>query len=52
MKSRLQPQVLAAGEQRVERCLLESCADRRTHLRAFLDDVEAGDARAAVGRRQ
>ena len=37
----LEAQVLAAGEQRVERGLLERGADRLAHLRALADDVEA-----------
>ena len=48
----LQPQMLAPGEQRVEGCLLERGADRRTHLGAFLDDVVARDTCAPVGRRK
>ena len=48
----LQAQVLAAGQQRVERRLLQRGADVHPHLRPLLDDVEAGDARAAGGRRQ
>ena len=48
----LQAQVLAAGQERVERGLLQRRADVHPHLRALLDDVEAGDARAARGRRQ
>ena len=35
LERRLKPQVLAAGQQRVERRLLERGADRRTHLRAL-----------------
>ena len=44
--------MVAPGEQRVERRLLERGADRRAHLRPLLDDVVAGDARRAGGRRQ
>ena len=44
--------VLAAGEVRVERGLLQRGADRAAHLGALLDDVEAGDASRARGRRQ
>ena len=44
VERRLQTQVLAARQQRVERGLLERGADRRAHLRALLDDVEAGHA--------
>ena len=36
--------MLAAGEDRVERRLLERRADRGAHLRALADDVEAADA--------
>ena len=35
LQRRLQPQVLAAGEERVERRLLQRGADRRAHLRAL-----------------
>ena len=48
----LQAQVLAAGQERVERRLLQRRADVHPHLRPLLDDVEAGHARAAGGRRQ
>ena len=48
----LQPHVLAAGEQRVERRLLQRRADRRPHLRALVHDVVAGHAGRARGRRQ
>ncbi len=48
----LQPQVLAPGQHRVERDLLERRADRRAHGRALAQDVVAGDAGAAGGRRQ
>src|SRR3989440_640465 len=48
----LQPQVLAAGEERVERSLLKRGADRRAHLWPLADDVEAGDARGALRGRQ
>src|SRR5581483_840636 len=43
----LQAEVFAAGEERVERRLLERRADRRAHLRPLADDVESGDGRAA-----
>ena len=43
----LQPHVLTAGQQRVERRLLERGADRAAHLRAFAHDVVPGDARGA-----
>jgi hypothetical protein len=49
---RLQPHVLAAGQQRVEGGLLQGGADRRPHLRAFGDDVEAPDPGAAGGGRE
>ena len=52
LQARLQPQVLAAGEQRIERGLLQRGADRLAHLRPLLHDVEAADARDAGGRRQ
>ena len=52
LQRRLQHQVLATGEDRVERGLLQRGADRRAHLRALAHDVEAADARAAAGRRQ
>ncbi len=45
LEARLQPQVLAAGEQRIERGLLQRSPDRLAHLRPLLDDVEAADAR-------
>ena len=49
----LQAQVLAAGEQRVERRLLQRGADRpRAPAAPSRDDVEAADARRAGGRRQ
>jgi len=48
----LQPHVLAAGQQRVERRLLQRRADRGAHMRTLLDDVEAGHARRPFGRRQ
>jgi hypothetical protein len=48
----LQPEVLAAGEERVECRLLQRGADRRTHLGAFLHDVVPCDDRGARGRRQ
>ena len=52
LQRRLQPQVLAPGEERVERGLLEGGADRRAHLRPLADDVEAGHARRAIRGRQ
>src|SRR5262249_32543128 len=45
----LEVEVFASGEQVVERGLLERGADRRADTRPVLDDVEAGDARAARG---
>jgi hypothetical protein len=45
----LQSHVLVAGEERVEGGFLEGGADRRADLRAFADDVEAGDAGGAGG---
>jgi hypothetical protein len=48
----LQAQVLAAGQQRVERGLLEGGADRLAHVRAVADDVVAGHARRARRGRQ
>ena len=47
MERRLEPDVVAAGQERVERGLLERCADRLAYLRAVLDDVEAADDGAA-----
>ena len=45
--------MLAAGEDRVQRRLLQRRADRRSHLRALADDVEAADRRPpARGRQQ
>ena len=35
--------MVATGEQGVERGLLQRGADHAAHLRAFADDVEAGD---------
>jgi hypothetical protein len=48
----LQAHVLAAGQQRVERRLLQRGADRRPHPRPLLDDVEAADPRGAGGGRE
>ena len=42
LQRRLQAQVVAPGQQRVERRLLQGRADRRAHLRALVDDVVAG----------
>ena len=52
VQRRLQAQVLAAGEQRVERGLLQRRADRGAHLRSFAHHVEARDARGAGRRRE
>ena len=41
LQRRLEQQVLATGEDRVERGLLERRADRRAHLRALADDVDS-----------
>ena len=43
----LQAHVLAAGQHRVERDVLQRDADRGAHLGALLGDVVAGDGRAA-----
>src|SRR5215218_732315 len=48
----LQPQVVAACEERVEGGLLQRRPYRGTHLRPLLHDVVAGDARGAAGGRQ
>ena len=49
----LEPHVLGAGQERVERGLLERGADRGAHLGALLDDVvPATRARARGGREQ
>ena len=48
----LQTHVLGAGEERVERRLLQRRADRATHLRALRNDIQARDARLAGGGRQ
>ena len=52
LEARLQAQVLAAREERVERSLLERGADRPAHLGSLPDDVEAADAGGSRGRRQ
>ena len=44
--------MLGAGQERVERGLLQRGADRAAHLGALRDDVEARDARLAGGGRQ
>ena len=48
----LEAQVVARGEERVERRLLQRGADRAPHLRALARDVEAADRGRARGRRQ
>ena len=48
----LEAQVLAPGQQRVERGLLERGADRLAHVGALADDVVARHARRARGGRQ
>jgi hypothetical protein len=50
VERRLELDQLAPGHQRVERCLLESDADRLSHLARLGDDVVAGDPGAAAGR--
>ncbi len=52
VQRRLQPQVLAAGQERVEGGLLQGGSDRRPHLRAFADDVVARNRGATRRRRQ
>jgi hypothetical protein len=53
LEARLEAHVLTAGEERVERGLLESSADRLPHLRSILRDVEAADAgRPRRGRQE
>ncbi len=52
MQGALQAHVLAAGEERVERGLLQRGADRAPDIGALADDVEARHAGAAGGRRQ
>ena len=52
VQRRLQAQVLAARQQRVERGFLQRGSDRRPHLRALLDDIEACHPGSAVSRRQ
>jgi len=44
--------VLAAGQERVERGLLEGGADARPDLRPVVHDIEAGDPGRSRGRRQ
>src|SRR5262249_48410762 len=45
VQRRLQPQVLASGQERVERRLLQRGPDRRAHLRPVAHDVVPGDGR-------
>ena len=52
LQRRLQPQMVAPGQHRVERRLLERRADHDAHLRPLLDDVVAADARRPGRRRQ
>ena len=47
LQRRLQPHVVAARQQRVERRLLQRRADRRAHGRALAHDVVARHARRA-----
>ncbi len=51
VQRRLQANVVAARQERVQRSLLERRADQLAHLRAVLDDVEPADDRAAAGGR-
>ena len=48
----LEDEMLAAGEDRVERSFLERGPNRRPDLAALADDVEAADRGATAGRRQ
>ena len=52
LERRLEPKVLATGQERVERGLLEGGADDRAHLRPLLGDVVPGHARGSLGRRE
>jgi len=52
LQCRLQAQMLAAGEQWIQRRLLQCSADARTHLRPLAHDVVACDARDARRRRK
>ena len=52
LERRLEAEMVAAGQERVERGLLEGDPDQRTDLRALLHDVVAADACRARGRRQ
>ena len=52
MQAALQVDVLAAGEEVVQRGLLQRGADLAAHGRPLRGDVEARDGRAPAGRRQ
>ena len=52
LQAALQAHVLAAGEHRVQRDVLQRDADRGAHLRALLRDVVARDGGACRRRRQ
>ena len=52
LEGRLQHQVLAAGEDHVQRGLLERGADRCADLRALAHDVESAHGCVPAGRRQ
>ena len=52
LQRRLQPHVIAARQQRVQRRLLQRGADRRPHRGALADDVVTRHARRARGGRQ
>src|SRR5439155_15747874 len=49
---RLQPEMLAAGQEWIESRLLQRRADCLADLRPFLDDVVACDSRSSGSRRQ
>ena len=49
---RLQPEMLASGQKRIERGLLQCRADRLPHLRSFRHDVVTRDRGGARRRRQ
>jgi hypothetical protein len=48
----LQPHVIAGGEERIQRRLLQRRADPGAHRGALADDVVARDVRGSGGRRQ
>ena len=52
LQRRLQAEVVARGEERVERGLLQRDADQPADLRPVLHDVVAADERRPRGRRQ